>query len=329
MIGDNSLSLIFMGTPEFAVPCLQTLLSSKHNVVAVYTQPPRPSGRGYKLRPSPVQQIADLHNIPVYCPTNLRDKQVQNQFCKLQADAAIVAAYGLILPPEILNACPLGCINIHPSKLPRWRGAAPIQRTIMAGDTETAMTIMQMDTGLDTGDILLQETISLEDGTTAGQLHDIMAQLAGPTLLKALTGLQNNAITPIPQPNTGITYAPKIDKSETAINWAQSAATIRQQILGLSPYPAAYFTYQQEKIKILDAEIVEIESHSPATKNPNNIPTKPGMVLDNRLTIACDDCSHAIRPITIQRSGKKAMHTADMLRGLPINAGTLLSSKQQ
>lgn len=304
------LSLIFMGTPDFAVPCLRDLIASEHNVVAVYSQPPRPAGRGHKLQPSPVHRLAEEHGIPVFTPTRLKSEEIQRQFRDHKADAAIVAAYGLILPQPILDACPLGCINVHPSKLPRWRGAAPIQRTIMAGDSETAMTIMQMDEGLDTGDILFERPMAIPDGMTAGQLHDQMAEMAGSAILHTLNGLRDGSIVPRPQPQEGMTYAPKITRDEAKIDWTRPAAVVRQHILGLSPYPGAWFEYAGEKIKVLDA----------VTAIGN---TASGTVLDSRLTIACADA--AIRPILMQRPGKKPMTAEEMLRGYPVPSGTVLT----
>ena len=319
-----------MGTPAFAVPTLQHLMDSGQEIAAVYSQPPRPAGRGHKQRPSPVQQLAEAHGIPVHTPTSLKSAEAQETFHALKADAAIVAAYGLLLPQAILNGCPMGCINVHPSALPRWRGAAPIQRTIMAGDTATAMCIMQMDAGLDTGDILLREAFTIPDGMTAGSLHDHMAHIAGPLVVHALEGLKNGNITPTPQHEGGALYAPKIDKAEARIDWQQPAAAIRQHILGLSPFPGAWTEVSGEKVKIPDC-IIPSSCKSltgdgvgyPSANAPDTAPP-PGTILDDGLTIACGD-DHAIRPTLIQRPGKKPMPTADCLRGWPILAGTQLS----
>ncbi len=302
--------LVLMGTPDFAVPCFRYLIDQGQTIAAVYCQPPRPAGRGHKLQPSPVQQLAEAHGIPVFYPTSLKSAEVQAQFQSHQADAAIVAAYGLILPKPILEAYPLGCINVHPSKLPRWRGAAPIQRTIMAGDTATEMCIMQMAAGLDTGDILWKQDVTIASGTTAGELHDTMAAMAGPAVLETLYGLRNGTITPLAQSAEGITYAHKISKEEAHINWSLHAAEILNHIHGLSPYPGAYFEYQEEKIKILKATAVQADGTS-------------GMVLDDHLTIACG--SGAIRPVIVQRPGKKPMPAEEMLRGFPLPPGTRLN----
>ena len=305
----SPLSLIFMGTPDFSVPCLQALIGSAHEVVAVYCQPPRPAGRGHKLRPSPVQALAEAHNIPVHYPTSLKGEDVQQQFREYKADAAIVAAYGLLLPKAILEACPMGCINVHPSALPRWRGAAPLQRTIMAGDTRTAMCIMQMDEGLDTGDILLEQPVDIADGMTAGQLHDMMASRAGEAVLDVLSGLREGSITPRRQSEDGVTYAAKISKQESQIDWNRPASEVRQHILGLSPYPAASFSYQGGKVKVYDATMAAGQG-------------APSTVLDDALTIACAD--GAVRLLTLQRPGKKPMPAQELLRGFEIKVGEML-----
>jgi methionyl-tRNA formyltransferase len=306
------LRLIFMGTPEFAVPTLRFLLESSQQIAAVYSQPPRPAGRGHKLQPSPVQILAEQHGIPVYTPTSLKSPEVQEQFRTHKADAAIVAAYGLLLPVAILEACPMGCINVHPSKLPRWRGAAPIQRTIMAGDKTTAMCIMQMAAGLDTGDILWQREVAIPKDMTAGELHDTMAGMAGPAVLETLEGLRAGSIMPQPQSTEGITYATKILKDEARIDFSRPAEKVLHHILALSPFPGAHFEYGGEKIKILKASL----------NNP--LRGKSGCVLDSHLTLACG--TGAIRPSLVQRPGKKPMSPEEMLRGFAIPAGTQLQS---
>ncbi len=312
--------LIFMGTPEFAVPTLQYLLDSGQKVVAVYSQPPRPAGRGHKETKSPVHELAEQHAIPVFVPTSLKSEEVQQQFRQLDAEAAVVAAYGLILPEAILEAPAMGCINVHPSKLPRWRGAAPIPRTIMAGDKQTAMTIMQMDKGLDSGDILLMKEFAIADGTTAGELHDKMAVMAGPMVMEALEGLRSGSITPTPQPSEGITYAEKIHKDEAHINWNQPAEAVRNHILGLSPYPGAWCIYGTNKLKILSAETLSSPSNPSTQAGGGDNP--PGTVLDDKLTIACT--AGYIRPLIIQRPGRKPMPAEEMLRGYNIVANTIL-----
>ena len=296
-----------MGSPAFAVPCLQSLLDSEHEVVATYCQPPRPAGRGHKLRPTPVQQLAEKHGIPVHYPESLKTEDEQQVFASYHADVAVVAAYGLLLPQAILDAPKRGCINVHPSKLPRWRGAAPLQRTIMAGDDETALCIMQMAAGLDTGDVLYEEPFSITDGMTAGKLHDVMARKAGAAVLHVL---RNQPIA-IPQSQQGVTYAQKISKQEVQIDWMQPAYSVRQHILGLSPFPAASFEYQGERIKVLDAVLAESIKGA-----------QPGEVLDGVLTIACAE--GAVRLVTVQRAGKKPMPAEEMLRGFPVQKGTKL-----
>lgn len=303
------LKLVFMGTPAFAVPSLKALHEAGYHIVAVYTQPPRPAGRGQHDTPSPVHEYALKHNLPVFTPVSLKKKDVQEVFAAHKADAAIVVAYGLLLPKPVLEAYPLGCINVHPSLLPRWRGAAPIQRTIMAGDKETALVIMQMDEGLDTGDILSIERFAIASGTTAGVLHDKFAEMAGPSLLKTLEGLQNKTIRPVKQPAEGVTYANKITKAECLIDWDQPAEVLYQHILGLSPFPGAYFEYNGETIKLFDAK-------------PEPASGKPGTVLDDKLLIACG--SGALRLLTLQRPGKKRMTADELLRGFTIPPGSIL-----
>lgn len=305
------MKLIFMGTPEFAVPALKALIESPHEVAAVYSQPPRPAGRGQKLTPSPVQQLAQEHGIPVYTPATLKTADAQEMFRSHQADLAVVAAYGLLLPKAILDAPRLGCINIHPSLLPRWRGAAPIQRTVLAGDTETAVCIMQMDEGLDIGPVLLQEHTPVGETETTGQLHDRLAKLGARLCLQAVDALAETGLTHTPQTEDGVTYATKIQKSEARLNWNQPAQTVLNAIRGFNPFPGAFFEYHGEPIKVLEAELVFLPK-----------PNVPGYVLDKRLAIACAD--HAIRPLTLQRPGKKPGALADFLNGLRIPDGTFL-----
>ncbi len=299
--------LIFMGTPSFAVPALAGLREAGHDVVAVYTQPPRPAGRGQKDRPSAVHDYAQAHNIPVFTPTSLKSPEVQAEFAAHKADAAIVAAYGLLLPQAILDACPRGCINIHPSLLPRWRGAAPIQRTIMAGDTKTAIVIMQMDAGLDTGDMLSVEHVLVPDSMNAGELHDLLAQHSAALLLRTLDKLDR--ITQVKQPTEGITYAAKITKEESRIDWTLPARDIQCLIRGLSPSPGATFHYDNETIKIYAADI-----------EPGNHP--PGPVIDDKLAIACG--AGILRPTILQRPGKKRMSADELLNSFSIPIGTVL-----
>lgn len=300
-----------MGTPLFALPALRALYESEHEVVAVYTQPPRPAGRGQKEQKSPVHQFADDNNIAVYTPVSLKTEEAQKEFASHKADVAVVAAYGLLLPEEILQACPSGCINIHPSLLPRWRGAAPIQRTIMAGDIITGICIMQMDVGLDTGDILLKEDNIKISNHNAGELHDLLAEKSAALLLNALRQL--DTLKPMKQAEEGVIYAKKITKEERAINWASKAQEIYNQIRGLSPQPAAYFTYNGENIKIFSANLVE-------TSDNNQFPV--GSTVDDELTIACEDGLLKIEEV--QRPNKKRMHASEMLKSFPINKGVRL-----
>lgn len=297
-----------MGTPAFALPTLQALYAAGHEIAAVYTQPPRPAGRGQKDTPSPVHQWAEEHGLKVYTPVSLKTPEAQAEFKSHRAEIAVVVAYGLLLPKAILEAYPLGCINVHPSKLPRWRGAAPIQRTIMAGDKDTAIVIMQMDEGLDTGDMLLIEPYSIPDGTNAGALHDTLAVKAGPLVLKTLEGLKNKEIAGIKQPEAGVEYAKKITKEECRIDWNQPAEKIYQHILGLSPSPGANFEYQGETIKIFDAKVDGGPLHD-----------KPGTLLDKELGIACNP--GVLHPQLLQRSGRKRMPLPEFLHGFTFSPG--------
>lgn len=296
-------SIVFMGTPAFAVPALRALFEASYDIKAVYTQPPRPAGRGQKETPSLVHQFALAHNLPVYTPVSLKTPEAQAEFASHKADIAVVVAYGLLLPQAILEAYPLGCVNIHPSALPRWRGAAPLERTIMAGDTHTKIIIMQMDAGLDTGDILLAEDYEIPHGTNAGALHDILAEKSAPLLLKTLQGLREKAITPQKQSEIGVEYAKKITKEEARIDWNNEAKIIYQQILGLAPKRSASFEYKGEIIKIYDATIEELKQDIPA-----------GTIVDDRLGIACKD--GVIRPTILRRPNKKRMSLDEFLNGL-------------
>ena len=299
--------VIFMGTPDFSVPVLRALIS-KHEVVCVYTQPPRPAGRGQKLTSSAVQKEAESHCIMVRYPVSLKSQTEQNLFEMLKADVAVVCAYGLILPLPILNACPKGCINVHASLLPRWRGAAPIQRAIMSGDDKSGVTIMQMEAGLDTGDMLLSESTPITDETTAGQLHDKLSEIGAKLILKVLDKMP----TPVAQPFDGVTYAHKITKEDCAIDWSKPAATISAQIRGLSPYPKAFFTYNGEDIKVLNAKVLPIATKEAA-----------GTVLDDNLTVACG-LGTVLQLDALQRPGKGVVAREAFLRGYPIKKGERL-----
>lgn len=300
-----------MGTPDFAVPALQALIHAGHDVCCCYTQPPRPAGRGKQERRSAVHHAADTASIPVRTPKSLRDAAEQGQFASLEADIAVVAAYGLILPKPILEAPKMGCVNIHGSLLPRWRGAAPIQRAIQAGDTETGITIMQMDEGLDTGPMLTQQTHPITDETTGGNLHDSLAELGSRLLLDALDQLSDGRLSPQPQPDDGATYARKLSRNEAHIDWALPAVSIERMIRAFDPWPGAYFNLGKHRIKILKAEV---------TDEKGNV---PGATTDNKLTITCGEGS--LCPTRIQREGRSAMSTDDWLRGTPVNKGTQLT----
>ncbi len=303
-----ALRVVFMGTPAFAVPALQALIDSEHEVVALYSQPPRKANRGHKETPSPTHQLAESADIPVHVPTSLKSDEVQQEFRAHKADIAVVAAYGLLLPKPILEAYPHGCINIHPSDLPRWRGAAPLHRTVLAGDEKTAMCIMQMDEGLDTGDVLYREAMDVPQHMTTGELHDLMADKGAAATLEVLQLVEKEALQPTPQPEEGVTYASKLDKSESSIDWNQPAETIYNQIRGLNPWPSATARFHDEVLKIHSADVVP-EAHDSA----------PGTLLDDALTVACG--TNALRLRTLQRPNKRAMQAEELLRGFAMPAG--------
>ena len=296
--------VVFMGTPDFSVPVLKALMS-KHEVVCVYTQPPRPAGRGQKLTPSAVQKEAEANGIMVRYPVSLKSETEQKLFEMLNADVAVVCAYGLILPNAILSAPKLGCINVHASLLPRWRGAAPIQRAIMAGDKQSGVTIMQMEAGLDTGDMLLSESTPITEHTTAGQLHDKLSEIGAGLILKVL----DKVPTAVPQPFEGVTYAHKITKEDCLIDWTKTADVVSAQIRGLSPFPKAYFNYNGESIKVLQATVMPVLTKEPV-----------GTVLNDDLSVACG-LGTVVRLEQLQRAGKGVVERADFLRGFPIKAG--------
>jgi methionyl-tRNA formyltransferase len=304
------LRLIFMGTPAFSVPTLQTLVDSRHQVVAVYSQPPRPSGRGHHVQKSAIHQLAEKHGIPIFTPASLKSAEEQDLFASHHADAAIVIAYGLILPQSILDAPPLGCINVHASLLPRWRGAAPIHRAIEAGDCETGITIMKMDAGLDTGPMLLKKSVPLTPQTTATGLHDELAELGSVLLLKALEDYAAGTLHPIPQPAQGVTYAAKLRREEGQIDWNLPAATWVRKIQAFTPWPGVWFDHEGLKLKVLTAEVI------------SDMKGVPGMVLDDQLTVACGES--ALRLTTLQRPGGAPLDVQAFLRGYPLSTGTVL-----
>jgi methionyl-tRNA formyltransferase len=296
--------VVFMGSPEFAVPSLEALHEAGHEVLAAYAQPPRPAGRGKAERKTPIHERAEKLGIQVRTPRTLRQDEEQQRFRELDADLAVVAAYGLILPKAILEAPKQGCINIHASLLPRWRGAAPIQRAILAGDDISGITIMQMDEGLDTGPMLLKRELKI-GGKNAGEVTQEMAKLGAEALLSWL----EKPTLPQPQPATGATYASKIDKAEARIDWSRSAAEIDRAVRAFNPLPGAWFEVNGERIKLLAAEIVGCSGNA-------------GEVLDDGLTVAAG--SDGIRMLTLQRAGRAAMSAAELLRGFPIAQGTIL-----
>ena len=306
------LRLVFTGTPAFAVPALDALIASGHSIAAVYTQPPRAAERGRTVRPTPVAVHAEAAGIAVMTPASLKPEEAQTAFAGLDADLAVTVAYGLILPPAVLAAPRLGCINAHASLLPRWRGAAPIQRAIMAGDTETGVTIMRMDEGLDTGPILMTERMPIGPETTGGTLHDTLAVLSARLVVEAIDGIASGTLAETPQSQDGATYAAKLEKYETAIDWRAPAAQVERTVRALAPRPGAWFTHEGERIKVLAAE-----EEAGATD------AAPGTIIDEAFTIACGESS-ALRPTRLQRAGKAAMDTDAFLRGRPIAAGTRL-----
>lgn len=295
--------LVFMGTPDFAVATLKALEQAGHDIICVYSQPPRPAGRGMADRPSPVHAHAATRGIEVRTPVSLKDAAEQARFAGLNADAAVVVAYGLLLPKAILDAPRLGCFNVHASLLPRWRGAAPIQRAIMAGDRETGVSIMRMEEGLDTGPVCREARFAITASATAQTLHDALADLGARLMVETLAA---PAIICTPQPSEGVTYARKIDKAEAHIDFAKSAETVRNHVHGLSPFPGAWFMLDGTRVKALLCEVTEGAG-------------LPGLFLDDRLEIACG--SGAIRLLKLQREGKAAMTADEFLRGWPVPKG--------
>ncbi|HEY0329003.1 MAG TPA: methionyl-tRNA formyltransferase [Rhodopseudomonas sp.] len=301
------LRLIFMGTPDFAVPTLRALAAAGHQIVAVYSREAKPSGRGMKLQPTPVAQEAERLGIPVLTPKTLRSAEAAAEFAGFHADAAVVVAYGMILPQPILDAPTFGCFNLHGSLLPRWRGAAPINRAIMAGDAESGVMVMKMDIGLDTGDVALTGRIALTDAMTAADLHDALAPLGAELMVEAMALLERGALRFTKQPEDGVTYAAKIDKAEARIDWTKPARAVLRHIHGLSPFPGAWCELPIEgdlvRVKILRCALAEGSGAA-------------GALLDDRLTIACGD--GAIRILQLQRAGKQPMQAQDFLRGTPL-----------
>jgi methionyl-tRNA formyltransferase len=305
------LRLAFMGTPDFAVPALAALVAAGHELAAVYTQPPRAAGRGRQPRPAPVQVAAEAGGLPVRSPASLKGPDEQAAFAALGLDAAVVVAYGLLLPPAILAAPRRGCLNIHASLLPRWRGAAPIQRALMAGDAETGITIMQMDAGLDTGPMLLQARLPIAPEDDAGSLQDKLAALGARLILQALDGVAAGTLAARPQPAAGATYAAKLTRADERLDWRRPAIELARQVRALSPQPGAWFAADGEQLKVLGAELVG-----------ESFEVVPGVVLDDRLTIACGH--EALRLTRLQRPGKAPMPAAEFLRGYRLPRGSVL-----
>ena len=296
--------IVYMGTPDFAVPALTALAKAGHEIVGVYSQPPRPAGRGKALRPSPVHQCAERMGVEVRTPVSLKDDAVQAAFRALNADVAVVAAYGLILPRAILDAPRFGCLNIHASLLPRWRGAAPIQRAILSGDNLSGVTIMDMEAGLDTGPMRAKYVTPIE-GKTAGALTEELARAGAELMVEVLDDLP--AHPPVPQPPDDVTYAPKIDKAESRIDFTRDAHQVERQVRAFNPFPGAFFEYRGERFRVLAAHVEE--QNGPA-----------GELLDNSLLIGCGH--GAIRPTLVQRAGKGAMSAGELLRGYDMPAGS-------
>jgi methionyl-tRNA formyltransferase len=296
-----------MGTPDFAVPVLSALADAGHQIVCVYSQPPRPAGRGRDLRPSPVQAAAEARGFAVATPESFRDPAVLAGFAALKLDAAVVVAYGQILPQAALDVPRLGCLSLHASLLPRWRGAAPIQRAIMAGDAETGVCVMLMDAGLDTGPVLACQATPIGPEDTAGSLHDRLAVIGAALMVETLAA---GTVSATPQPETGVTYAAKIDKAETRIDWTRSAIELGAHVRGLSPFPGAWCEIAGERVKLLMAR-------------PEDGAGSPGEALDDHLLVACG--TGALRLVTLQRAGKGPMDAATFLRGYPVARGTRLA----
>ena len=302
--------LAFFGTPDFALPAFEALLAAGHEIVCAYTQPPRPAGRGRRMRPSPVQALAEAQGVPVATPASLRPPEVQQAFRALEVDAAVTAAYGLLLPAAMLAAPRLGCLNVHASLLPRWRGAAPIQHAILAGDRETGVTVMLMEEGLDSGPMLLARRLPIGAGTDAGELHDRLAALGGEAVAAALDGLAAGRLAPAPQPEAGVTWAPRLAPADARLDWSRPAAELERRVRAFGPRPGAWFSLRGEAIKVLAAAALEASG-------------PPGRVLDRAATVACGE--GALRLLRLQRPGRAALAADAFLRGFPLDPGAELS----
>ncbi len=306
----TKLRIAFMGTPEFAVPILEALVSVGHEIICVYTQPPRAGGRGQKEKKTPIHIRAEKFGINVRVPKDFRFKQQQRAFADLNIDCAVVVAYGLILPGVILTAPKLGCLNIHASLLPRWRGAAPIQRAILTGDEESGVTIMQMDEGLDTGAMLMVGRVAITRETTGESLHNTLSEIGSSLIIKVLNALMEGKIWPTDQPEDGVTYAKKLERSEGHIDWRKPAEDIERLIRAFTPWPGSWFEVKGERIKILSAQV-------------ENIDGVPGTVMDDKLTISCG--VDGLQLNTVQRAGKSPMTVAEFLRGFKLPIGTVVN----
>lgn len=310
-----SLRVVFMGTPEFSVPTFMEIVGQGHDVVACYSQPPRPAGRGMDLKKSPVHEAAESFGIPVFTPKSLKDTAEQTRFVDFEADVAVVVAYGLLLPGPVLDAPQFGCLNLHASMLPRWRGAAPINRAIMAGDKETAVQVMRMEEGLDTGPVCMSETVAIDKNMTAGELHDRLSGLGSDLMVRALAALSRGALGEQSQAEEGVTYAAKLSKLETRIDWSKSAEEVHNHIRGLSPFPGAWCEMhlgsKPERVKVLRSSVADTGG-------------KPGTVLSitDVPAVACG--AGAVRLEQIQRAGKKPMSGEEFLRGVSLSDGTQL-----
>ena len=307
--------VVFMGTPEFAVPTLAGILAAGHAVAAVYTQPPRPAGRGMAVRKSPIHLLAERRGLPVLTPATLRPEAETRAFTAHRAEVAVVVAYGLILPSPLLQAARQGCLNLHASALPRWRGAAPIARAIIAGDAETAATVMRMEAGLDTGPVCAMERVPIGPDTTAGELSDLLAERGAQLMVRALAELEQGRLRCAPQAAEGVTYAAKVDKGETRLDFRRPAQEVHNRVRGLSPAPGAWFEAvhegRSERIKLLRTAVLAHAASAP-----------PGTILDDALSIACGE--GAVRMLKVQRSGRKPMAAGEFLRGFPLGKGARL-----
>ncbi|HEV2303772.1 MAG TPA: methionyl-tRNA formyltransferase [Stellaceae bacterium] len=309
--GHQRPGLVFMGTPAFAARILAALIGAGWPILAVYTQPPRPAGRGHRVRPSPVQALAERHGLAVHSPASLRSPEAGAEFARLRPAAAVVAAYGLILPRPMLEVPPLGCLNVHASLLPRWRGAAPIERAILAGDEATGITIMQMTEGLDSGPILLQASLPIGPEANAGSLAAELAEIGARLILEALAAARHGRLEPRPQPQEGVTCAPKVGRAEGRLDWRHEAASLERRVRAFTPAPGAFFEALGERIRVLAAAALPMTGEA-----------SPGAVLDDRPAIACGN--GALRLMRVQRAGRAPLDAAEFLRGFRLPIGTVL-----